>query len=56
MGNSFSLQHSPKFLRTPSMGSLVPVVIQLGGESGIQKIKENEQRADTNHSIFFRLH
>lgn len=32
MGNSFSLQHSPRFLRTPSTGSLVPVVIQLGKE------------------------
>lgn len=35
MGNSFSLQHSPRFLRTPSMGFLVSVVIQLGGEKKV---------------------
>lgn len=50
---SFLLQCAPGVLRTPSMGSRVPVVIQLRGKSGVQTRKENEQGTDANHSIFF---
>lgn len=58
IGNSFLLQHSTGFLRTPSIGSLVPVVTQLGKKKKrrLQTIKKNEQKTDTNHSIFFCLH
>lgn len=60
IGNSFLLQHSTGFLRTPSIGSLVPVVTQLGKKKKkkrrLQTMKKNKQKTDMNHSIFFCLH